>query len=178
MDYLKRLALLIQARRGLRVILIGFWLVNKPDKNEEETRAARSFLQVFYSTIILTLLNVVFIVSLIIYGFTSGDGDLSAARRTGTVENGRIRYVLGTNQYIEPEDINLQAEDLKEGEKVRLYFDNNDNMIGGEINRDAENRIMLVLIGLFAIIIFFVIFAIVTRATFGKPWHRWYQSVI
>src|SRR5699024_3419114 len=100
--------------------------------------------------------------------------------RTGRIENGQIRYVKNELYYIDPERVGLSAE-LPEGTQVNLYFDENGNVMAGEnadiVNQEMESRVILLLVALIGMIVALLLFDLIAKKTFGRPWYQWLQSV-
>ncbi|GFP74240.1 hypothetical protein [Clostridium fungisolvens] len=168
-------ALAIQ--RGSRVLRIGMVLLKKPNKTELEEHAAKSFKISIISTLIVVGIIITIIGITIAYTFTSSFGQYSA-RRAGTVEGTKVRYVQNTLKYVSLEELGINASSVKQGDEIRLYFDAQDKLIGAEptANNDSKiSRLFIVLGGATAILI---IFPLLMRVTYGKPWHQWYKSVI
>ena len=62
-----------------------------------------------------------------------------------------------------------------------IYFDENDNVVAC-INQDTadsirQQRVVALMIAMGGCVAGLVIFAIIARATFGKPWYRWVASI-
>lgn len=176
-------ALNIHAARGFAVIRLGFSLNKKPNKTPREALAARAFLQTFWSTLGIVLAFTVvlfFLIGYTVNGPSEGfQGDYAEAR-TGRMEDGQVRYVKNELYYISPEEIGLSA-DLPDGTHINLYFDENGNVIAGE-NADErdqvmERRVVLTVAAMGAMVITLIVFAVVARKTFGKPWFEWLQAV-
>lgn len=173
----------IQAAKGLSAIQLGFRLRKKPNKTVEEAAASKAFLQTFWSTLGLVLLFAALL--FLLTGYTMAapsagfQGDY-AESRTGRIEDGRIRYVKNELYYIAPEEIGLPA-DLPEGTHITLYFDENDKILAGEnadaIDGETQRRVILTVVAMGAMALTVIVFAIVARKTFGKPWVRWLQAV-
>ena len=96
------------------------------------------------------------------------------------MENGQVRYVKNELYYIDPETIGLPAG-LPDGTHINLYFDENDVVIAGEnadeIDAIVENRVILTVAAMGTMIVVLIIFTIVARKTFGKPWYFWVQTL-
>ena len=173
----------IAMAKGASVIGLGFWLNKKPNKTPAEAMAAKAFLKTFWGSLGLTLLFAVVLFILTGYmlaGESLGyQGNYDEAR-TGRIENGQIRYVKNELYYIDPERVGLSAE-LPEGTHVNLYFDENGNVIAGEnadlVNQEMESRVILLLVALIGMIVALLLFALIAKKTFGRPWYQWLQSV-
>ena len=112
-------------------------------------------------------------------GTKSGyDGDYEESR-TGMMENGQVCYVKNELYYIDPE-IGLPAG-LLDGIHINLYFDENDAVIAAEnadeLDAIVESRVILTAAAMATMVLILIIFVIVTRKTFGKPWYQWFQTI-
>lgn len=71
--------------------------------------------------------------------------------RTGTMENGQVRYVKNELFYLDPKAIGLPA-DLPDGTHVNLYFDKNGVVVAGEnadeIDAVIEGRVVLTMMAM------------------------------
>jgi hypothetical protein len=176
-------ALNINAAKGAGFIRLGFWLNKKPNKTPEEKAAAKAFLKVFSGTlgIALMFVAVLFILTgYVMSGTKSGyDGDYEESR-TGRMENGQVRYIKNELYYIDPETVGLPAG-LPDGTRINLYFDENDAVIAGEnadeLDAIVESRVILTVAAMVTMVLILIIFAIVARKTFGKPWYQWLQLI-
>ncbi len=173
----------VNAAKGIGFIRLGFWLNKKPDKTPEEKAAAKAFMKIFWITLGITLLFVVLLFILIGYvmsGTELGYDGIYDESRTGRMENGQVRYVKNELYYIDPETIGLPAG-LPDGTHINLYFDENDVVIAGEnadeIDAIVENRVILTVAAMGTMIVVLIIFTIVARKTFGKPWYFWVQTL-
>ena len=180
---LNRIALGINTARGINIISLGFRLRKKPDKTPEEEAAARAFILTFAWTVALVI--IMCIVLAVMTGITMSpvgteyDGEYEESR-TGIIDDGRIRYVKNDLYYIEPQDYGLPS-DLQDGTHIAVYFDENDNVVAC-INQDTadairQQRVVALMIAMGGCVAGMVIFAIIARATFGKPWYRWVASI-
>lgn len=173
----------IHAARGIGIIRLGFWLNKKPNKTAEEASAAKAFLGTFWSTLGLVLLFVAILFVLTGYtmaGPSAGFQGDYAESRTGRMEDGQIRYVKNELYYIAPEEIGLPA-DLPDGTHINLYFDENDKVIAGEnadeLHQETQRRVILTVIAMGAMVMALIVFAVVARKTFGKPWYQWVKTL-
>lgn len=112
-------------------------------------------------------------------GTKSGyDGDYEESR-TGMMKNGQVCYVKNELYYIDPE-IGLPAG-LLDGIHINLYFDENDTVIAAEnadeLDAIVESRVILTAAAMATMVLILIIFAIVTRKTFGKPLFQWLQTI-
>lgn len=158
----------------VRNILIGLQLLRKPDKNEFEKKAARSFILVACSTLfLLGILAIVMIVSLL----TTFEPSTPAhsAKRTGTVEGNKVRYVQNTVKYATLEELDIDPDSVEDGDRIELYFNVNDRLIGAESSKDEEGRMVrLLTIYIVSIVVVIVLLLLISKA-FGKPMNEYYQ---
>ena len=173
----------INAAKGIGTIRLGFWQNKKPDKTPGEKAAAKAFLKTFWGTLGITLMFVAALFILTGYvmsGTKSGyDGDC-AESRTGRMENGQVRYVKNELYYVDPETIGLPAG-LPDGTNVNLYFDENGVVLAGEnadeLNAIVESRVIPTMAAMVAMVLVLIVFAVVAKKTFGKPWFQWLQAI-
>lgn len=173
----------INAAKGLEFIRLGFWLNKKPNKTPDEKAAAKAFLKVLWGTLGITLMFVAVLFILTGYvmsGINSGyDGDHEESH-AGRMENGQVRYVKNELYYIDPETIGLPAG-LPDGTHINLYFDKNDVVIAGEnadeLDTIVESRLILTVAAVVTMVLVLIIFAIVARKTFGKPWSQYVAKI-
>ena len=174
----------IHGARGWGAINLGFWLNKKPNKTPEETEAAKAFQRTFWGALWITLLFAAIL--FVLTGYVVSGEDLGYQgsydeSRTGRIENGQIRYVKNELYYIKPEAIGLSAEELPEGTRINLYFDGNGSVVAGEnadiINQQRELRLIFLVAALGGMIAALLLFALVGRKTFGRPWYQWLRSV-
>lgn len=170
------------AAKGLGFIRLGFWLNKKPNKTPQEKAAAKAFMKLFWGTLGITLLFVAVLFILTGYAMSGADlryNGIYEESRTGTLENGQVRYVKNELFYLDPKAIGLPA-DLPDGTHVNLYFDENGAVIAGEnadeIDAAIEGRVVLTMVAMGAMVVVLVTFAIVAWKTFGKPWYLWLQT--
>ena len=170
------------APKGLGFIRLGFWLNKKPNKTPQEKAAAKAFVKLFWGALGITLLFVAVLFILTGYAMSGADlryNGIYEESRTGTLENGQVRYVKNELFYLDPKAIGLPA-DLPDGTHVNLYFDENGAVIAGEnadeIDAAIEGRVVLTMVAMGAMVVVLVTFAIVARKTFGKPWYLWLQT--
>ncbi len=179
-----RIAMLINASSGYSSIRLGFWLNKQPNKTAEEDIAAKAFLKVFWGAFCLTMLSIV-----ILFFFTWYVLDRSSIEyqggysdsRVGRVENGQIRYIKNELYYVDPEEIGLSGDNLLDGTKIKLYFDENGQVIAGynfaKMNQEIESRVITMLIVVVIIIVLLVSYHVVARKTFGKYWYQWLHFI-
>lgn len=180
---LNRIALGINTARGINIISLGFRLRKKPDKTPQEEAAARAFTLTFAWTIVLVI--IMCIVLAVMMGFAMSPTGMEydgkyAASRTGVIDDGRIRYVKNELYYIEPQDYGLPS-DLPDGTHIAVYFDENDNVVActNQDQADAirQQRVIASMIAMGSFVVVLVIFALIARSTFGKPWYKWVESI-
>ncbi len=171
------------AAKGLGFIRLGFWLNKKPNKTPQEKAAAKAFVKLFWGTLGITLLFVAVLFILTGYAMPGADlryNGIYEESRTGTMENGQVRYVKNELFYLDPKAIGLPA-DLPDGTHVNLYFDENDTVIAAEnadeLDAIVDSRVILTAAAMATMVLILIIFAIVTRKTFGKPWFQWLQTI-
>lgn len=163
--------------RGFRAMRLGRQLLKKPSKTEFEERAAKSFkLSMISTLLVLVILFVITIVS-IVSTFTSYSFSNYSSRRTGTVEGDKVRYVQNTMKYVSLEDLDINEDEVMQGEKLRLFFDAEDMLMGGELESKSDTKIYNLLIVLGVSVVSIIIFIIVIRTTYGKAWYQWINSI-
>lgn len=174
----------INAAKGLSFIQLGFWLNKKQNKTPDEKAAAKAFLKVFWGTLGITLMfiAVLFILTGYVMSDTKSgyDGDYEESH-AGRMENGQVRYVKNEQlYYIDPETIGLPAG-LPDGTHISLYFDKNDVVIAGanadELDTIVESRLILTVAAMVTMALVLIIYAIVARKTFGKPWFQYVAKI-
>ncbi|HJA69506.1 MAG TPA: hypothetical protein H9664_05745 [Firmicutes bacterium] len=179
---LNDVALEINALKGMGVIRLGFRLNKKPDKTPEETAAAKAFLKTFRGTLGIIILFIVILFILTGYVFQAASGGYKGEydqSRTGRIVNGQIRYVKNELYYISPSEIGL-SDELPDGTHINLYFDEDGKVIAGEnadeLNKITEQRVILTISAMAAMAIILILFAIISRKTFGKAWVQWLEQ--
>lgn len=93
------------AAKGLGFIRLGFWLNKKPNKTPQEKAAAKAFMKLFWGTLGITLLFVAVLFILTGYAMSGADlryNGIYEESRTGTMENGQVRYVKNELFYLDP----------------------------------------------------------------------------
>ena len=91
----------------------------------------------------------------------------------GTVENGFIRYTLNSEYYyISLEDLELQDENLAEGEHVSVLFYKDDMCTGVRTNAEENLAASLMLATLILWCVILVAYVLVVRkSSWLKPWY-------
>ena len=153
-------------------IIPGIRLLKKEDKTEYEKRAAESFKSSLIGSIFIAIL--IFVISSVgiskMYTFPNAG---YTVRRVGTVENNMVRYVQGNLKYVSLEELNIDENKAEDKDSVNLYFDRDDNLIGGELESAAEGRAMNFVYYLLGSIGLAVFYIIISRLTFAKPFCIW-----
>lgn len=162
---------------GYRSIRLGIGLLKKKNRTEFEDCAAKSFKVTMISMLIVLAICFFVIIASIIVTFTSNSFNNYSSRRTGTVEGDKVRYVESTMKYVSLEELNINEDDVIQGEKIRLFFDTEDRLMGGESEAKSDIKIYNLLITLGITFVGIIIFIIVVRTTYGKPWRKWLNSL-
>lgn len=178
-----RAALGINMTKGISALTLGFKLRKKPDKTMAEEAAAKAFLRIFRWTTGLTALMCAIIAVTTGYAMSPTGLEYKGAYaevRTGRMENGQIRYVKNELYYIDPEEYGLSSH-LSDHTHIAVYFDENGNVVAC-INADERNSVteqrMIVMVSILLLcIVAFLLFALLARKTFGKPWYQWVDSI-
>lgn len=162
---------------GYRTIGLGIQLLKKPNKNEFEESAAKAFKLSIVSTLIIVVIFFLIASVSITSTFNSSAVSNYSSRRTGTVEGDKVRYVQNTMKYVSLEELNINEVDVIQGEKIRLFFDTEDRLVGGELESETDAKIYNLLFILGSSVVAIIILSIVIRTTYGKPWYQWLKSL-
>lgn len=175
-----KIGLNVGAIRGSHVILVGFRLLKKKDKTEEEEAAAQSFKKYFRSICLMTFLFImaISVTMTVFFPFKGFSGD----KRYGTIEGEKIRYIQNTAQYMSIDAYGLGKYNLKDGDKVTLFFDySTDEIIKAIPTRVHEKivskKLYLNLATVILGIIIVIISSIILSNTIGKNFRNYYKNI-
>lgn len=101
------------------------------------------------------------------------------SKRIGTVVDNKIRYVQNEMVYKDFEELGLdEYKDVQDGEKFILFFDANDSYVRGISQVDYDklqyNAFCSILVSIVIVILFMLIFTIISRKTFGRDFNNYY----
>lgn len=174
----------INTARGLGIIALGFALCKKTNKTPQETAAAKAFLQFFFSTLGIVLAFAVLLFVLTGYAMAPSSlafqGAYSESRTGRIVENQQIRYVKNELYYVDCQSVAPWAKDLPIGTHMNLYFDEQGEIVSvsnaDAIDKETQHKIYYVLAGMVAMVVVLIVFSIIAKKTFAKPWVAWIQA--
>ena len=170
---------IIAAEEGLHAMAVYRRLKVKEDKTEEEWKAVKSYQKIMLGLKILIpiILAIAFVGVSFMIKYISHEG----VERRGTYEQGNIRYVQNEIKYVAPHEIGLGGVDLQEGERVHLYFNRSDQIIGAEteVQYHARERksIVSMLAAILCPIIILLVYMVVAITSFGEPWYLYYGTI-
>lgn len=159
-------------KRDLKILALGFELLKKPNKNEFEKKAARSFLLIICST--LFFIGVLMIA--LIFTVLVKPEPAHSTKRGGTVEGDKVRYVQNTLKYVTLEELDIDLNSVEDGDRLELYFDSHDSLIGAELQkivqeRSRRNGIMFIVSFIVCLVLMLVVPNLV-----GKPWRQYFKN--
>ena len=154
---------------------LGYELLKKPFKNEFEQRAAKSFKATLIAAVITTLISIALFIIALNFAVPF-KGPKYSARRQGTVEGDKVRYVQNTMKYLTLEELNIDPESVDDGDKIELYFNKGDSLIGAKASKkddDLNKKYFMIFLGLGILVL--ILYMIIWPLTFGKPIRQYYK---
>lgn len=173
--YTKRLPRVHGLLGGLALDL-GALLLKKPNKTELEFEAAKAYKTVLRWSCVTIILIFIIIACAIVHAFVSPFEPYSA-KRTGTVEGDRVRYVQNDLKYSTLEKLGIDKKLVKQGDELTLYFDRQDNLKGAELETSINSRLYILLGTIVGGITLLIAFIIIMRHTIGRSWYDWYNNM-
>lgn len=158
--------------KGIDMIVKGVRLVKKPYKTEFEERAAKSFIS--FMKRVLTGVFIEFVCILVCVLSMTHYMDSDYVKRPGVVIGSEVRYTQNEHKFVSLSKLDIEPSSAKEGDKVVLYFNNNDDLIGGKINDGSdEKKSIAALIALIASVIIFISIIIPLTKRVSRDWFEW-----
>lgn len=174
---LSEICLLLNLHKWSRGFRLGSLLLKKQNKTAEEVEIVKSYKIVLRNAVVFTFLCVMIIAFAIVSLFSSApmNGDV---KRYGTViENNTVRYVQNTMQTITLKDLGINHQAVSEGDRIILFFDHNDRIIGAvpekAANKDASEKMTVFLTAFIGSVVVLVILTVIMKRTSGRKWYGW-----
>lgn len=181
----------INAAKGMHLLYLGHQLLKKPNKTEEEERAAESFRKVRKLTFLAIFLVTAFLFTTMVLSLNYEENKYSVPNSyLGYVlEDGRIWY---TEEYKHPRDVKeeeklytsmeelgLSMEKLQKREQsmVDIIHDGSGRLVKGSyIPKDGIGYIVLFIAFLISTGSLIAVAMYVKYGRVAQPWLKWYQE--
>lgn len=81
------------------------------------------------------------------FGLIMANTTPNLEQRSGVVKDGNVKYVQNTVKYVSLSELGLSPDDVGDGEKVTLYFDN-DKITSVKTETDSQNEMKIIFPGI------------------------------
>ena len=163
--------------RGIRAILRGMELSKKPNKTAYEVEVVKSYKATMRTTLLSVLLMVIALFVLVSWAFSSAEFSGSNKRYGTVMENGSVRYIQNTEQFMTLEQLGIDPELVSEGDEILMFFDRDDSFDKAfpynAAKQDTGTKLTVLLASMAFFVVAFIVEGMVLKRTAGRKFSEW-----